>query len=94
MEEAYQNFGSWNITDFHILVGAAHSPGLDPLMVAYREAEKAVQEDEARVRRLVKPWLADEHHLRLKNAANKAKGAALDYLLDHPDLLIIQRKLG
>jgi hypothetical protein len=82
------------VTDFHLIVGAAHSPGFDRLMETYRMAEKAVQDDEARVRKLPRPWLSDPYHLRLKREMNRAKGAAIDYLLDHPDLLIIQRKLG
>jgi hypothetical protein len=94
LQEDIVNNGNWNINDWHLIVGAAHEPAFDKLMAALRLAEKAVQEDEPRLRKLPRPWLSDPYHLRLKREMNRAKGEAMDYLLDHPHLMVIQRRLG
>lgn len=84
------NAGNWNLYDFHFHLAAVHTPDVDALMSAFRDAQNAVQSDEARVRRLIKPYLGDMDHNRLKNARNRAMAEAREYLLDHQGYILIE----
>lgn len=90
MNEEYINHGAWQIGDLGIVLGACHTPTFDNLMTNYRLAQKAVDEDENRIHRLPRPWLGDPHHRELVHARNIARALALEYLLAHKDLIIIE----
>jgi hypothetical protein len=87
--EEYVNNGMWELSDIPLILGACHSPGLDPLMVEFRNAQQAVADDEPRVRRLPRPWLGDPFHRQLKRQCDTARGRVLTYLLQHKDLIVI-----
>lgn len=88
-----RNAGAWNLTRLGLLIGAHHTPDLDPLIVAWEDAEEAVARDAQRVARLPRPQFGDRRHLELVNKLNEAKGKLLDYIAENPDVLIVQRRL-
>lgn len=88
--EEYANHGAWQIADLGIVLGACHTPTFDNLMTTYRLDQQAVADDEARIHHLPRPWLGDEHHRELVKARNVARASALQYLLAHKDLIIIE----
>jgi hypothetical protein len=90
VEEQIQNNGNWNITDFKFVIGAAHTPDFDDLMIALRRAERAVAEDEPRVRKLPRPWLGDPWSHQLKRTMHEARARAMAYALAHKDIIIIE----
>lgn len=84
-----EHVGPWNIQDLGLILAANSSPVFDPLMKAFREAEKELKADEPRVRRLPKPWLGDEHHQYLRREYAYARVQVLKFLLSHKDHIII-----
>ena len=86
------NAGNWNVTDFGWVVGACHTPDFDALMTRLRLLERAVQEDEPRIRRLPRPWLGDPHHNQLKRERDAVRNRAKAYLLAHRGLIILDSR--